>query len=258
MTVYVDGVAVGTKTGVTSVYDAAANICFGQADDGSENRFQGYIDEARWSKIAQYTTNFTPQTIAFTPPVVSTPVVTYTYQLRSGTASTYFSNYQADFATATFTNFSDTFDSAQLPTGATLTDPTTITMTGVGAFAAPTAIGVTTLGLDGLFSAWEFTIGNMDGVGTVGYFTQGFGPPFDPNSMDGGPLSTYYTSSGFLVGYGGGTGGTPNAPTWTTGDVIGMVYDSFSANVIFYKNGVNVGTVSVVNSGGYTMCGLYI
>jgi hypothetical protein len=61
MTMYVDGFAVGTPlTGVTQVFDSVANVCFGQADDGSENRFLGFIDEFRWSQTARYTANFTP------------------------------------------------------------------------------------------------------------------------------------------------------------------------------------------------------
>jgi hypothetical protein len=182
---------------------------------------------------------------------------TYTYKLKSGTASTYFSNYQAAYSTGTFTNFSDTFDATQLPTGATLTDPTTITLTRVGFSTTPTAIGVTSLGTDTFFSAWEFTAGTFTGTGAVGYFTQGYAGPFDPNTAAGGPFGVYYTSTGVLAGYGDSTSGTATAPTWTTGDIIGMVYDSQNANIIFFKNGVNVGTKSVVNNGGYTMCGLF-
>jgi hypothetical protein len=60
MSMYVDGALVGTRTGVTSVYDATTSLCFGQADDNTENRFIGYIDEFRWSQRAEYTSNFTP------------------------------------------------------------------------------------------------------------------------------------------------------------------------------------------------------
>jgi hypothetical protein len=180
---------------------------------------------------------------------------TYTYTLRSGTATTYWTTYQAAFSAATFTNFSDTFDAAQLPSGATLTDPTTINLVRSGFNQTPTAIGVTQLALTTNFEAWEFTVGTFTGTGTVGYWTVAYGPPFDPNTANGGPLGSYYSSNGYVVGFSGGVS-APNAPTWTTGDIIGAVYDNINANIVFFKNGVNVGTAAVVNQNGYTMCGL--
>lgn len=56
ITAAVDGVTVGTKTGVTSMDDklvaTGTHWHFGQSDDASENRWNGYFDEVRFTKGA--------------------------------------------------------------------------------------------------------------------------------------------------------------------------------------------------------------
>jgi hypothetical protein len=245
----VGGSAIFTKTGTGNItFVPGSGVTINTPDGLTVDKLMG---KATIIKVAPNVWDVSGYLAA----VVAAP--TYTYILRSGTATTYFSNYQAAFSAATFTNFSDTFDSAQLPSGATLANTTTISMARNGVATSPTAIGTVQVGLDSLFSVWEFTVGNVTSVGTIGYFSQAYGPPLDPNATaNGGPLASYYYSSGYVVGFAGGVS-APNAPTWTTGDIIGVVFDSLNANMYFFKNGVQVGpAAAVVTGGGYTMCGL--
>ena len=66
MLVFVDGILVATKSGVTTFGgDVAVNLCIGQADNASENKFLGYIDDVRFTKAARYLSSFTPPTMTF-------------------------------------------------------------------------------------------------------------------------------------------------------------------------------------------------
>jgi hypothetical protein len=77
---------------------------------------------------------------------------------------------------------------------------------------------------------------------SVGLFSQAYGPAFSPAVDRGGPLNTMYDSNGLLYN----TSGTSVAPTWTTGDVIGVVFGDGSGNATFFKNGVVVGSVPLI------------
>lgn len=102
---------------------------------------------------------------------------------------------------------------------------------------------------------WEYVIQSSPQPGTVlqvGYFTQAYGPPFDPNTSYGGPLSSYYNSDGLIQGY----GSSVNSESWAAGDIIGVIFHSPTAELVFFKNGNYVGTASVSNGGGYAMAGL--
>jgi len=68
--VYLNGVLVSQKTGVGTLADNGGDLNIGQADQISENRFLGYIDDLRITKgVARYKANFAP-TAAFPGPVV--------------------------------------------------------------------------------------------------------------------------------------------------------------------------------------------
>lgn len=58
----VDGDLKTTLTGVSSIGDLDNPLWFFQADNGSENRANGYFAEARFSHKARNTSNFTPPT----------------------------------------------------------------------------------------------------------------------------------------------------------------------------------------------------
>lgn len=64
MTVYLDGVAVGTiSTTAAKTYD---KLYVGMLENGSSvNGFTGYIDELRISDVARWTSNFTPNSEAY-------------------------------------------------------------------------------------------------------------------------------------------------------------------------------------------------
>lgn len=62
---FVDGVLVGMKGGVTSIDDVATILRFGSADNASENKFLGYMDDLRFTKAARYLQSFTPPTLTF-------------------------------------------------------------------------------------------------------------------------------------------------------------------------------------------------
>jgi len=74
---FVDGVLVATKTGVTSMDDQSLALVIGQSDNASENRFNGYLSNVRWTKgVARYTGNFPVPTTGWpddTPVVVVPP-----------------------------------------------------------------------------------------------------------------------------------------------------------------------------------------
>ena len=54
ITGYVDGVVRGQKTGVVTIDDQPLPLTFGQADTGSENRFDGYMRRIRFTRAARY------------------------------------------------------------------------------------------------------------------------------------------------------------------------------------------------------------
>jgi len=61
MSVYLNGTLVGTKTSVTTISDIATTLDFGQASNGGENVYQGFIDDFRFTRgVARYTSDFTP------------------------------------------------------------------------------------------------------------------------------------------------------------------------------------------------------
>lgn len=66
LTVYINGTGVHTKTGVTTIEDLTGiGLYFGQADNSGESRFDGYLDDVRFtSGQARYTGNFTPPVAA--------------------------------------------------------------------------------------------------------------------------------------------------------------------------------------------------
>lgn len=100
---------------------------------------------------------------------------------------------------------------------------------------------------------YEFLIGTDDPT-YVGAFIQAFGPPFNPDTEYGGPLSCYYTSSGTIGGYGSSSSGNS---TYGAGDVIGVVIDFGSYVARFFKNGVQqTSTANLTNNVGiYAMAG---
>lgn len=65
--VFVDGVLVGSKTGVSSIIDESQSLRFGQADNNQEDRFFGYMANI------QFKTNSPPHTSNFTPPTEPFP-----------------------------------------------------------------------------------------------------------------------------------------------------------------------------------------
>ena len=94
----------------------------------------------------------------------------------------------------------------------------------------------------------------------VGYYATGAAPysstaPFASSQ-------TFFASASYgvyTVGY-GGVGNTGSLPQWVIGDVIGVAYNSSTARIFFFQNGVLVGSPSgqgVINSGGYIVCGAY-
>lgn len=66
---FIDGVQVGSGTSSENI-SSASDVSIGALRGGSQDRFEGYIDEVRVTKgVARYTGNFTPPTEAFPNPV---------------------------------------------------------------------------------------------------------------------------------------------------------------------------------------------
>jgi PKD repeat protein len=174
-------------------------------------------------------------------------------------AMTYASSYLAAYPTAI--EVGGTFDTSQVGTGITFTTDTNVvidtTYTNIFGqiFGAATAIGTTHTAYGNIYVA-EFRIiavGKTNFV-QVGMFIQAYGPLFDPNTQFGGPLSSYYSSTGIIYGY--GSGATVNADTYTDGDVIGMVMGVGFGQIAFFKNGVlQTELANMSNSDGYVMAG---
>lgn len=75
---------------------------------------------------------------------------------------------------------------------------------------------------------------------TVGTWEEGFGPSWNPNS--GEPtVPCLWVSDGRTITYGGTNSG---GPTFTDGDVIGVVRNVSGAQLLFFKNGVYALTLS--------------
>jgi hypothetical protein len=64
---FIDGALAAALAGVTTIDDLpGVNVFFGQADSAGENRFDGYMDEVRWTNgVALYTSNFIPLNAPF-------------------------------------------------------------------------------------------------------------------------------------------------------------------------------------------------
>lgn len=89
-----------------------------------------------------------------------------------------------------------------------------------------------------------------------GYWTQAYGPPFDPNEAYGGPFGTYLESDGvtsWITQYGGG--GATGLPGIQVGDFVTCVYVPDTASVNFFINSSWVAAGSVVNGDGYALIG---
>lgn len=82
-------------------------------------------------------------------------------------------------------------------------------------------------------------------------------PPFGPNARfaASGDRSAFYQSNGDIYSPSGGGGGAPW--TWTTGDILGIVYSDPLNQVQFFKNGemVGAGTRTIANRPSYVMMG---
>ena len=90
---------------------------------------------------------------------------------------------------------------------------------------------------------------------TVGYYGWSF-QSFNINAnfpLGNNPsYPAYYSSTGTIKGY---VGSPITAPTFTTGDVIGVTYAAQNNFVRFYKNGTFLGQVQAHSAQGYLMCG---
>ena len=62
---YVDGTSEYSGTGMTGNITGHSDIVIGRRADSNSNYLTGYLDEIRVSKVARYTSNFTPSTTAF-------------------------------------------------------------------------------------------------------------------------------------------------------------------------------------------------
>lgn len=166
--------------------------------------------------------------VTFSVPI--TPIAPAQITLISNTASMhYYGNYLADYPAA-HGGVTPAFDPAQTGANGVLTGGNTIvTFSGTGS-ALSTTSG-TGFSNDG--SVCEFVIGSSALI-YVGYWTNN-AYPWNPSSANPGgfPNSFFYGSDGTIVG-----SGTTSNPTFTTGDVIGLVGDT--NNGVFYKNGIKI------------------
>lgn len=179
--------------------------------------------------------------------VIAPPAPIPSFTMRTGGDCIYLTDYESYWSINS--SFSDTFDSGQIPPSATLDSPLIVNFTSVG-----TVIGNTvTDGDSGGSSAWEFTIGDLPGMAVIGYFPNG--STFTPASAFGGSTSTVsvYTSDGE---YRYGLNLPHPAESWTTGDVIGIVYEGYSGNVGFFKNGIYQAAISRDNNLGRVIAGI--
>lgn len=183
------------------------------------------------------------------PPVTDTPppptnLVTFTYLVTSGSMS-YYSVYQADYGAlpvgdvfnqnSGFVPFNTTFPSS---TEVFFNPETVQTVIGTVNLNTPLACELV---LDGTL--------NPSSKFFVGYWTQAFGPPFDPNVDHGGPLTSQWYSDGFYQDY----GGSGNFSPFGLYDILGLVYSSSQLHC--YLNGVYQGSLNLSNTGGNFMCG---
>jgi len=176
---------------------------------------------------------------------VIAPIPSFT--MRTGANCIYYSNYEGYWSLNG--SFSDTFDSGQVPPSATLDSSLIVNFTSIG-----TVIGNTVTDGDAPgASSWEFTIGDLPGMAVIGYFPNG--STFNPALAFGGSTSTVsvYTSDGEYR-YGVNLPGP--AASWTTGDIIGIVYEGYGGNVGFFKNGIYQAAISRDNNLGRVIVGI--
>lgn len=162
--------------------------------------------------------------------------------------------YEAAYLTAfpAITATGGTFDPTQTGTAGTLSaGNTNVVFSAIGATRS-------TISFTDAPKVWEFQIGSAQfyKLGFSGAFG---GPPFnknDGNGGDGGGAAgqTWCSSAGTKVSY--GVAGTQTCPTFTTGDVIGIVFNSHALN--FFKNGVAYSTTGLTDVGtGYIFASRY-
>jgi PKD repeat protein len=89
-----------------------------------------------------------------------------------------------------------------------------------------------------------------------GYWTQAYGPPFDPDSPYGGPFASTIESDGttsWVNQYGGG--GATGLPGFGPGDFVTCIYVPDTSYVNFFINGSWVANANIANTDGYAISG---
>jgi PKD repeat protein len=176
----------------------------------------------------------------------------------NGTAATmqYASAYGA------FTDVAGEFDSTALPTGGVLYAPN-LAYINQADFPhsgwvqnGATFKTTTTWDDDGTSRAFEMKLLQTPTAWCqAGIFIQSYGPPYDPNTMAGGPLSSYLATDQYSAAVYGYGGVQSTLPPLVAGDVVGVVNSSYS--VQFYVNGVYVSNSNTSNNIGFVpMCGV--
>ena len=94
--------------------------------------------------------------------------------------------------------------------------------------------------------AWEFQV-NTDYDIQLGYFAEE-GPAYNPNGASQG-WGHFYQRNGTISG----PMGTLTAAPYTTGDIIGVVFNFDAYTIDFYKNGVYQGQTAIQNNAGSTL-----
>lgn len=76
ITLYIDGVADGTISVVGVTANNSANkVSIGRLGEYSANYWNGWVDEFRFSKVARWTSNFTPPTKEYAPYRINRPAM---------------------------------------------------------------------------------------------------------------------------------------------------------------------------------------